>query len=486
MSGKAAGSARTLFGTDGIRGRANSYPMTPDIALKLGMAAGSLFANGTGNGFANGFAENPNSHLKGHRPRVVIAKDTRLSGYMLEPALTSGFIAAGMDVVLVGPLPTPAVAMLTRSLRADLGVMLSASHNPFADNGIKLFGPDGYKLTDAQELEIERRILGEVSFPLASAEALGRAKRLDDAKGRYIEFAKHTFPKHLSLEGLKLVIDCAHGAAYQVGPTILQELGAEVIAIGNQPDGLNINDGCGSTHPESLQERVKAEKAHLGIALDGDADRLILVCEKGNLIDGDQVMAMVATFWHRQGLLKGNGIVATLMSNMGLEKYLAGLGLTLHRTPVGDRYVMEQMRKQGLNVGGEQSGHIILTDYTTTGDGLIAALQVLALLVESGKPASELRQLFTPYPQLLKNIRFQGGAPLEHPRVRAAIEAGQKQLGERGRLVIRKSGTEPLIRIMAEGENEAEIQQLAQELAVEIEQASRLAETSNAAQLAPA
>ena len=434
---------RKYFGTDGIRGTANTPPMTAEIALKLGMAAGQHFARGT------------------HRHRVVIAKDTRLSGYMIEPALTSGFIATGMDVILVGPMPTPAVAMLTRSLRADLGVMISASHNPYHDNGIKLFGPDGYKLSDTVELAIEERMHNGFSSGLAAPEKLGRAKRLDDAPGRYIEFVKNTFPKHLRLDGLKIVLDCANGAAYHVGPLILWELGAEVIPVGIAPDGFNINKECGSTHPKTLCEAVVKHKAHLGIALDGDADRLVMCDENGVLLDGDALMAMVATYWQQSGQLRGGGIVATDMSNMGLEHYLKSLGLALHRTQVGDRYVTERMRAGEYNLGGEQSGHIILSDYVTTGDGLIAALQVLALLVESDKPLSAMSKLFTPYPQLLKNVRYEGTSPLDDKDVQKAIEAAKAKLGNKGRVFIRKSGTEPLIRVMVEGEDEKTIAALA-------------------------
>lgn len=428
-----------LFGTDGIRGTANIHPMTADIALKVGMAAGQHFMRGD------------------HRHRVVIAKDTRLSGYMIEPALTAGFIASGMDVVLVGPMPTPAVAMLVRSLRADLGVMISASHNPFLDNGIKLFGPDAYKLSDEVEKEIERLIDGNDFKGLAEPEKLGRAKRLDDAQGRYIEFAKSTFPKTLTLEGLKVVVDCANGAAYQVAPTILRELGAEVVAIGVQPDGFNINLHCGSTSPLALCNAVVKEKANIGIALDGDADRVLICDENGAIADGDQLMAMIATQCKKTGVLRGGGIVATQMSNIGLEQYLASIGLTLARTKVGDRYVVEHMRKYGFNVGGEQSGHIILSDYATTGDGLIAALQILAYMQEDGRTLSQSGKLFDPLPQVLKNVPYRGPSPLSDPQVKKTIELAEKTLGKKGRIFIRESGTEPLIRVMAEGENGNEI-----------------------------
>ncbi|OJX81240.1 phosphoglucosamine mutase [Magnetospirillum sp. 64-120] len=428
---------RKLFGTDGIRGTANLDPMTAETALKLGMAAGRHFTRGD------------------HRHVVVIGKDTRLSGYLLEPALTAGFVAVGMDVVLLGPLPTPAVAMLTRSLRADLGVMISASHNPYQDNGIKLFGPDGFKLSDEDEIEIEHKMFNGLEGYRVGSDHLGKAKRLDDAVGRYIEYAKSSFPRGLRLDGLKIVVDCANGAAYKVAPTVLWELGAEVIPVAVTPDGFNINKDCGSLHTQTMQTQVVAHGAHLGIALDGDADRLVLCDEKGKVIDGDQVMGLIGLTLARSGHLKGGGIVATVMSNMGLEKHLAGHGLDLHRTAVGDRYVLERMRKDGFNVGGEQSGHIILSDHSTTGDGLVAALQVLAALVESGKPASQMLHLFDPFPQVLKNVRVSGkpDAVLALDDVKAAIAAGEARLNGSGRVLIRKSGTEPLIRVMAEGEN---------------------------------
>ena len=432
--------ARKFFGTDGIRGLTNVAPMTPEIAMKVGQAAGAYFLRGD------------------HRHRVVIGKDTRLSGYMVENALVAGFTSVGMDVVQFGPIPTPAVAMLTQSMRADLGVMISASHNPYADNGIKLFGPDGYKLSDEAEAEIE--YLLTVEPKLADAADIGRARRVEDARGRYIHFAKSTFPRDLRLDGLKVVVDCANGAAYQVAPAALWELGAEIVTLGVSPDGKNINSGCGSTSPGLLQETVVASGADIGIALDGDADRLIVVDEKGQVVDGDQLMALIATSWARKGLLSGGGLVATVMSNLGLERYLAGEGMTLERTGVGDRYVLERMRAKGFNVGGEQSGHIILTDYATTGDGLIAALQILAELVATGKPASELLHLFDKVPQLLKNVRFAGGKPLEDARVKASIAEAEAELVGRGRLVIRPSGTEPLIRVMAEGDDEAQVHRL--------------------------
>ena len=428
--------SRRYFGTDGIRGLANSYPMTSEVALKVGMAAGTVFRNGT------------------HRQRVVIGKDTRLSGYMLEAALMSGFTSVGMDVFLLGPMPTPAVAMLTRSLRADLGVMLSASHNPSHDNGIKLFDPDGYKLSDDMEKQIEELIETDSKSMLVSAERIGRATRVESAQERYIEFAKRTLPKNLRLDGLRIVIDCANGAAYKVAPEALWELGAEVVKIGVEPNGHNINLKCGSTAPETLVDKVKEVRADIGIGLDGDADRVVIVNEKGQIVDGDQIMAVIAESWHRRGKLAAGGIVATVMSNLGLERYLKGIGLTLARTPVGDRYVTEHMRKHGFNVGGEQSGHIVLSDFTTTGDGLVSALQVLACVVSTGKPVSEICQRFQPLPQILKNVRYEKGKPLEDSRVVKAIESAKEKLGDSGRLVIRPSGTEPVIRVMAEGDDE--------------------------------
>ncbi len=441
---------RRLFGTDGIRGTANTHPMTAEIALRLGQAAGRHFTRGK------------------HRHRVVIGKDTRLSGYMIEPALVAGFVGAGMDVVLVGPLPTPAIAMLTRSLRADLGVMISASHNPYEDNGIKLFGPDGFKLSDETEATIERMMDEEPGMLLATPATLGRASRLNDAAGRYIEVAKASFPRGLRLDKLKIVVDCANGAAYKVAPAVLWELGAELIAVGVKPDGLNINKGCGSTKPDFLSAEVKRTGAHLGLALDGDADRLILSDEHGAIIDGDQVLGLIARSWSRAGRLAGGGVVATVMSNLGLERFLAGEGLALHRTAVGDRYVVEKMRAGGFNVGGEQSGHMILSDYATTGDGLLAALQVLAVLVEEGRPASEACRVFTPLPQVLKSVRFTGPSPLEAATVRAAIAAAEAELAATGRLLIRKSGTEPVIRVMAEGEDSALVRRIVDGLCAEI------------------
>jgi phosphoglucosamine mutase len=431
---------RKFFGTDGIRGRTNAKPMTAEVAQRVGQAAGAHFLRGD------------------HRHRVVIGKDTRLSGYMMETAMISGFTSVGMDVVMVGPVPTPAVALLTRSMRADLGVMISASHNPYTDNGIKLFGPDGYKLSDEDEAAIEDLL--EQEPQLVDAPLIGRSKKIEDARGRYIHFAKSTFPEELRLDGLKVVVDCANGAAYEVAPSALWELGADVVAMGVSPNGININDGCGSTAPAALQARVIEEGADIGIALDGDADRLIIVDEAGRIVDGDQLMATIAAYWERQGLLFGGGIVATVMSNLGLERFMQGLGLELYRTRVGDRYVLEEMRSRGCNVGGEQSGHIILSDYATTGDGLVAALQILACLVESKRPASEILHQFDPLPQLLKNVRFAGGAPLEAESVKSAIAEGERRLEGTGRLVIRKSGTEPLIRVMAEGEDEALVEQV--------------------------
>ncbi len=443
---------RKFFGTDGIRGRTNAAPMTAEIAMKVGMAAGSYFLRGD------------------HRHRVVIGKDTRLSGYMVESALVAGFTSVGMDVVQFGPIPTPAVAMLTRTMRADLGVMISASHNPYLDNGIKLFGPDGFKLSDEAEREIEALLA--VEPVLAESAQIGRARRVEDARGRYTHFAKATFPEHLRLDGLKIVIDCANGAAYQVAPAALWELGAELIPIGVLPDGKNINEQCGSTSPALLQETVVASGANIGIALDGDADRLIIVDEKGRIVDGDQLMALIGTSWARSGALKGGGVVATVMSNLGLERYLQSEGLTLERTGVGDRYVLERMREGGFNIGGEQSGHIILSDHATTGDGLIAALQVLAELVVTGRPASELLHLFDPVPQLLKNVRFAGGKPLENARVRDAIAQGETELAGRGRLVIRPSGTEPLIRVMAEGDDAGQVERVVNAICEQVKAAA--------------
>jgi phosphoglucosamine mutase len=444
-------SKRAYFGTDGIRGQANKHPMTAEVALRVGLAAGKLFRS-----------QDDRRHL------VVIGKDTRLSGYMIEPALVAGLTSVGMDVRLFGPLPTPAVAMMTRSMRADLGVMISASHNNFADNGIKLFGPDGYKLSDEQELKIEALMDEGLQEGLAAPRDLGRVKRIDDAQARYVEIVKATFPRHLSLSGLRIVIDCANGAAYKVAPTALYELGAEVISLGVSPDGTNINEECGSTHPDAMAKLVREYRADIGIALDGDADRLVICDEKGLVVDGDQIMAIIAAAFAKAGALKGGGVVATVMSNLGLERQLGGLGLTLERTAVGDRYVMQRMREGGFNVGGEQSGHLILSDFSTTGDGLIAALQVLAVMVESGRPMSTLARQFEPVPQLLENVRFAGGKPLEAKAVKEAIADGEAQLNGAGRIVVRASGTEPLIRIMAEGDDPALVRKVVGDIAAAV------------------
>ena len=438
-------SAPSLFGTDGIRGRANSFPMTAELALRLGMAAGTCFTNGH------------------HHHKAVIAKDTRLSGYMLEPALTAGLIAAGIDVFLVGPLPTPAVSMLVRSMRADLGIMLSASHNPYMDNGLKLFGPDGYKLSLETEKELERLVHHQKEVKLADASHLGRAKRLEDARGRYIELVKRTLPKHITLEGMTIVLDCANGAAYQVGPTILRELGAEVITLSCEPNGTNINAQCGSTYPATLQEKVRSAGANLGIALDGDADRVILCDEQGNLIDGDLILALIATYMKQCNRLPHYTVVSTVMANLGFEHYLKQQDITLIRTPVGDRNVVETMRSGGYTLGGEQSGHIILSQHTSTGDGLIAALQVLAVMAEQQKPLSALK-LYTPMPQILQNVPYSARNPLDTPDAQHAITAAEEKLGTKGRIVVRPSGTEPLIRVMVEGENNDTITSVAHDL----------------------
>ena len=445
---------RRYFGTDGIRGLANRHPMTSEVALKVGMAAGHVFQNGS------------------HRHRVVIGKDTRLSGYMIESALMSGFTAVGCDVFLLGPMPTPAVAMLTRSLRADLGVMISASHNRFDDNGIKLFDPDGYKLSDETEAQIEKLIEQKSEHMLAPPDRIGRATRVESAQERYIEYAKRTLPKNLRLDGLRIVIDCAHGAGYKVAPEALWELGAEVIKIGVDPNGRNINHKCGSTAPEALVEKVHEVRADIGIALDGDADRVVLVNEKGHIVDGDQLMAVIAESWLKREDLAGGGVVATVMSNLGLERYLGDLGLALVRTPVGDRYVVEHMRKHGYNVGGEQSGHIVLSDFTTTGDGLISALQVLAVVVSTGNPMSVVCNRFTPLPQVLQNVRYVKGKPLDDARVKKAIDAGKAKLGQSGRLVIRPSGTEPVIRVMAEGDDERLVSNVVGDIVEAVRQAA--------------
>ena len=442
------------FGTDGIRGRANSEPITPATVLRLAMAAGQRFRRGN------------------HRHLVVIGKDTRLSGYMLEPALAAGFISMGMDVDLVGPMPTPAVAMLTRSLRADLGVVISASHNPYQDNGIKLFGPDGYKLSDDEEAAIEALMEGEEG-DYAASEALGRATRLEDAPGRYIEFVKQAFPRGLRLDGMKIVVDCANGAAYRVAPAVFYELGAEVVPIGVQPDGTNINRDCGATNTALMREQVVVHGADVGIALDGDADRMILADESGAILDGDQIMGLIARYWRQEDRLRGGGIVATVMSNLGLERYLNGIDLDLVRTAVGDRYVVEHMLAEGYNVGGEQSGHIILSDYGTTGDGLVAALQVLAVVVQLDRKVSDVCHIFEPVPQLLRNVRFNGGAPLENSKVISAIAAGEASLGQYGRLLIRKSGTEPVIRVMAEGDDDTLVTGVVDDIVSTIERVTR-------------
>jgi len=446
---------RAYFGTDGIRGEANRHPMTAEVALRVGMAAAKVF-----------MSKDDRRHL------VVIGKDTRLSGYMIEPALVAGFTSLGMDVRLFGPLPTPGVAMMTRSLRADLGVMISASHNAYSDNGIKLFGPDGYKLSDEQELEIEA-LMGEgLQQNLAGPAALGRVQRIDDCQARYIEIAKATFPRRLSLNGMRIVVDCANGAAYKVAPEALHELGAEVIKVGVAPNGFNINQECGSTHPAAMQRAVKEFRADIGIALDGDADRLVICDERGQVVDGDQIMAIIAADWAKRGKLRGGGLVATVMSNLGLERFLNDRKLRLERTQVGDRYVMARMRQGDFNVGGEQSGHLILSDFSTTGDGLLAALQVLAVLKEAGKPMSALARQFEPVPQKLENVRFAGGKPLENETVKQVVAEAEQRLNGSGRLVIRPSGTEPLIRIMAEGDDEKLVNQLVKEIAGAVKKAA--------------
>jgi phosphoglucosamine mutase len=446
---------RAFFGTDGIRGQANSHPMTAEVALRVGLAAGKLF-----------MSQDDRRHM------VVIGKDTRLSGYMVEPALVAGFASVGMDVRLLGPMPTPGVAMMTRSMRADLGVMISASHNPFTDNGIKLFGPDGYKLSDERELEIEGLMGQGLTEGLAAATALGRVARVDDSQARYVEIAKATFPRRLSLSGLRVVIDCANGAAYKVAPVALYELGAEVIKIGVDPNGFNINEECGSTHPEAMIRAVKEYRADIGIALDGDADRLVICDEKGHLVDGDQIMAIIADAWAKRGRLTGGGVVATVMSNLGLERFLAARDLKLERTAVGDRAVMVRMREGGFNLGGEQSGHVILSDFSTTGDGLLAALQVLAVLKETDQPMSMLARQFEPVPQLLENVRFSGGKPLETDQVKGVIADAEQRLNGTGRIVVRASGTEPLIRVMAEGDDEKLVSQVVREIVGAVKKAA--------------
>jgi len=447
--------SRGYFGTDGIRGQANVHPMTAEVALRVGLAAGKLFTSAS-----------DRRHL------VVIGKDTRLSGYMIEPALVAGFTSVGMDVRTFGPIPTPGVAMMTRSMRADLGVMISASHNDFADNGIKLFGPDGYKLSDEREAEIESLMDAGLQEGLAGPKTLGRVVRIDEAAARYVEIVKATFPKSLTLAGLRVAVDCANGAAYKVAPTALYELGAEVIPVGVAPDGFNINEECGSTHPASIAAAVRQYRADIGISLDGDADRLVICDEKGQMVDGDQIMALIAASWAKHGALAGGGVVATVMSNLGLERFLGERGLSMHRTQVGDRYVMAKMREGRFNLGGEQSGHIILSDYSTTGDGLIAALQVLAELVRSDKKMSQLARQFDPVPQKLENVRFAGGKPLEHAAVKSAIAEAEQRLNGSGRVLVRASGTEPLIRIMAEGDDEKLVGQLVKDIAGAVRQAA--------------
>ena len=444
--------ARKYFGTDGIRGLANGDKLTPDLALKVGMAAGLKFVRGD------------------HRNRVVIGKDTRRSGYMIENALAAGFTAVGMDVYFLGPMPTPAVAMLTRSLRADLGVMISASHNPYDDNGIKLFRPDGYKLSDEVEADIEDLLEQDLSTRLARGRDIGRAHRDEAAQTRYIEYAKRTLPKNIDLSGLRVVIDCANGAAYKVAPIALWELGAEVFTIGVEPDGFNINEKVGSTAPDALRAKVKEVRADVGIALDGDADRVIIVDEHGEVVDGDQLMAVIAQSWHARGNLRGNGLVATVMSNLGLERYLTSLGLGLERTAVGDRYVLEAMRAKGFNVGGEQSGHIILSDYTTTGDGLVAALQLLAVVKEAGLRVSEVCHRFDAVPQKLTSVRYKAGKPLDHKLVVQVIAESRDRLGKDGRLVIRESGTEPVIRVMAESDDAGLVDAVVEQITATIKQ----------------
>lgn len=449
--------ARQYFGTDGIRGRANQFPMTAEMALKIAMATASVLRH---------------ARDGRHMDRVVIGKDTRLSCYMLEQAMTSGFLAMGMDVVLVGPMPTPGIAKLTRSLRADVGVMISASHNPYQDNGIKLFGPDGYKLDDEIELQIEALIGQDLSAEMALPEHLGKASRLDDAPGRYIESLKRSIPVRGSLEGLRVVVDCAHGAAYKVAPQVLWEMEVDVIAIGNTPNGKNINDGYGATATDNLQKAVIEHKANLGLALDGDADRLIVVDEKGRKVDGDQLMAAIALWSAAQGRLKGNGLVATVMSNLGLERLMQANGLDLHRTAVGDRYVVEYMRANGFNVGGEQSGHIILSDHATTGDGLLAALQILNIVRSKNMPASESLFMFDPLPQILKNVRFEGESPMTNQVVIHEIEEARKRFEGRGRILVRPSGTERLIRVMAEGDDRAQVEGVVDDLCALITRAA--------------
>lgn len=442
---------RKYFGTDGIRGTVNKFPMTAEIALKIGMAVGAKFTNGS------------------HRHRVVIGKDTRLSGYVIEPALTAGFAAVGMDVFLVGPVPTPAVSMLTRSLRADIGIMISASHNPYFDNGIKIFDANGHKLSDAIEIEIEQMIDSDLNKYLAASQNLGRVKRLEDARGRYIEFVKNSFPKDKSLSGLKIVVDCANGSSYAMAPIIFRELGATVIEIGTQPNGFNINENCGSTHPEVLAKMVLEEKADIGIALDGDADRLVVVTEQGDAVSGDKVIALIAEKLHNDGALKKDTVVITQMSNLALENYLNYIGVSTIRTAVGDRYVLEAMKKGGYNFGGEQSGHIVLSNYSTTGDGLVAALQVLSVICESKQSASKVFDLFEAFPQVLKNVKFSSEKnPLEDENLQNFIKLQEKELGASGRILVRKSGTEKLIRVMVEGKSFEQISEIADLIAQQV------------------
>ena len=445
---------RKYFGTDGIRGKANNGTLTVELALKVGQAAGLLFQRGD------------------HRHRVLIGKDTRLSGYMIENALVAGFTSVGMDVLLTGPIPTPAVAMLTRSMRADLGVMISASHNPYDDNGIKLFGPDGYKLSDEVENEIEQLLETNLSKRLAKSPDVGRAKRIDGVQDRYVEFAKRTLPKQLEFDGLRVVVDCAHGAAYRVAPAALWELGAEVFSLGVDPDGFNINKDCGSTAPAELARKVREVRADIGIALDGDADRVVIIDEKGHVVDGDQLLAVIAESWKEEGRLAKAGVVATVMSNLGLERHLRGLGLELARTPVGDRYVLEHMREHGHNLGGEPSGHIIMSDYTTTGDGFVAALQVMAVVKKHNKPVSEVCHRFEPLPQVLKNVRYKQGKPLDDKNVISVINAAQTKLNGNGRLLIRPSGTEPVIRVMGEGDDKVLVEELVDDIVEALTQAA--------------
>ncbi|MEP4152695.1 MAG: phosphoglucosamine mutase [Lentilitoribacter sp.] len=435
--------ARRYFGTDGIRGKSNTPPMTADLAMRVGAAVGKLFRRGE------------------HRHRVVIGKDTRLSGYMIENALVAGFTSAGLDVLLLGPIPTPGVAMLTRSMRADIGVMISASHNAYQDNGIKLFGPDGYKLSDEFEAQIEDLVDADFQSLLVSSDDIGRAKRVDGDIYRYIEFVKRTLPRgSRDFTGLRIVVDCANGAAYKVAPSVLWEMGAEVVTLGNTPNGTNINLNCGSTHPEALIKKVHEVRADVGIALDGDADRVLIVDEKGQVVDGDQLMTLIAESWAKEGRLQGDGVVATVMSNLGMERHLANLDLSLARTKVGDRYVVEHMRKHGFKLGGEQSGHIVMSDFATTGDGLVAALQILACTQKMGKPVSEVTRRFEPVPQLLKNVRYSGASPLADNHIQSAIKDAEAELGQSGRLVIRASGTEPLIRVMAEGDDANQVEKI--------------------------